>query len=200
MGILPALPNDLPVIMFDNSSDLQVTITYSLAVKRKTPIDFAVARLGFHENKGYDYTEIVKPNLVPSGPDWGADNNLFFENGEVKEENIKDKSWVKYQCDKQTLLNWLNYVESGAGLIVGIAQYALQHPGDFTVTESVGATVFKPKAGVSLGGMENLFESVGIRKAPPRLLREIVIRPDPPIEPREPALLERYSYGFFEPS
>jgi len=185
------------MFIFNPSSNLQITATESLVIEGKPPVDFAVVQFGFHGDKGYDYANILRPDLFPSGISAALAQNLFYENGEVKEQSAKDKSWVKYPCDKNTFLGWLDYHYNCAGIIIGMAQYALQHPANYTVTDRGNVNVFVPRLDTfpdqDTRQMAGMFKSMTFNKTPPILLQEMVMEDG--ADPGHPAVRFRFTYG-----
>jgi hypothetical protein len=193
-------PNADPRVPFLYSSDLQVTMVQSLEKKGKPPVILSVEKLGLHGNEGYDLNKTLRPDLFPYGPPEDGDRNLLFGNGEVKEENAKDKSWVKYKCAKSDFVDWLSYVYSGAYFWVGIGQIALQNPAGFIVTDGSDSTTYVMKqTGPRADGLrdpdaENFYKSVTLSKKPPIRLIEVLVNAKP-LGPGDTLLSIKFSYG-----
>jgi hypothetical protein len=186
-------PDVPPMSMFQSASNLQITTTLALLVDGKPAVEYTVVYDGFQGDKGYDYSEALRPDPDPGKGDERDDVNLFYENGEVKEENAKDHSWVRYPCDKDMFMNWLNYRYSGAGIIMGVAQYVLQHPEKFTVTDNGSTVTYRPKMETSPDPDITVFKSLTFNKTPPILLQEIVLRSQS--DPQHSSTRMRFSYS-----
>jgi hypothetical protein len=188
---------DSPAIPFVKSADIDIVIVTSLEKKDQSPVVISVEQIGFHHDKGYDLRKTIRPDLMPGAPPDGGDRNLLFKNGEVREENVKDGTWVKYRCDKPAFLDWLSYNYFAAGFWQDIGQQAVQKPDAFIVTHGPSANTYvtKPK----LGDVWKLVRSITLSNTPPILLQEVKANTretnDRPPRPDDPVLSFKFSYG-----
>jgi len=91
----------------------------------------------------------------------------------------------------------LNYQYNGAGLLIGMAQYALQHPESFTISDEAGMSTYRPKeekfTDPDLKQMIKYIKSFTFDKSAPILLREIVMLADS--GSGHSVIRMKYSYG-----
>jgi hypothetical protein len=157
---------------FGGQSPVQVTVTESREDPGKPPVVIEIEQLTMRGDKASICNRLVRPDLIPEDLREDPTTNLFFENGMVMEQNLNDKSWVKYKCTRSQFVEYLIYCYTGAGMYLDLAQAAVQDKGrvHFTSTESNGSLTFEPPKGDP--DLE-AFKSITVRKALPLQFQEV---------------------------
>jgi len=134
---------DAAAMSFSGQSQFRVTVTVSSQKAGGQPVAFAIQELAIHDHKAYIYSQILRPDLVPKDGNEQNERSLFYENGEVKEENLKDKTWVKYKCTESEFVDYLDYA-TGLWMFGDFAKDALINQAKYSKIEAKDTITFKP--------------------------------------------------------
>ncbi len=137
-------PGELaPDPVFQNHMPLTVTETEFVAYSGKAPVVCSITQLAMQKNGAYIFCKVIRPDLMRDQSDPNAaPKNQFFKDGQVFEQDVKDKSWVKYRCGDAAFVNHMNNDYTACGLLLILADHAWRTRSDFSVVESGGAITF----------------------------------------------------------
>jgi hypothetical protein len=165
------------------------SVTFTTSVERSGSMVACMSdQMSFDGTSGYDCCKVLDASAMPDSGE--PPRNLFFKEGEVFEQNLRAKSWVKYACTQQQFIEYVNYCYTAAGIIGSTADYAVQNPGVCVATAHGEQVTYKLS--------EKMTKEIGITEitVEPGTLRLISAEA---IDPTKHAPRYRWDYSFDAP-